>query len=102
MDRIPQDEFPPTFTDAFEVARQLEIRHIWIDALCTIQNDDPNAPNHDWTKEAGHMSSVYGGAYLNLAATTATSRYQGFLRRPENPVGFVAEIRTDRRLPYSA
>lgn len=93
MDRIPRDELPPTFTDAFEVARQLEIHYIWIDALCIVQNDDPNAPNNDWAKEAGHMSSVYGGAHLNLAATTATSPHQGFLQRPEKPVlGFVAEI----------
>lgn len=84
MDHIPQNDLPRTFTDAFEVARQLEIQYIWIDALCIIQDDNVDAANNDWAKEAGHMSSVYGGAYVNLAATTATDVRQGFLQNPED------------------
>lgn len=93
--RIPQNGLPRTFTDAFEVARQLGIRYIWIDALCIIQDDDPNATNNDWAKEAGYMSSVYGGACVSIAATTATSPHQGFLQAPENHEGFVAEVTQD-------
>lgn len=92
MDRIPQNNLPQTFNDAITVARKLKIEYVWIDALCIIQDDD--ASENDWAKEAGHMSSVYGGAFVNLAATTALSVHEGFLQRPRSHGGFVAEVTT--------
>jgi hypothetical protein len=36
---IPWDEFPKTFQDIVVVSRKLEVRYIWIDSLCIIQDD---------------------------------------------------------------
>lgn len=36
---IPWDSMPQTFRDAAEISRKLEIRYLWIDALCIIQDD---------------------------------------------------------------
>jgi hypothetical protein len=36
---IPWDEFPKTFQDIVIVSRKLEVRYVWIDSLCIIQDD---------------------------------------------------------------
>ena len=40
------------------------IRFIWIDSLCIIQDSQ-----EDWLQETPRMTSVYGGALFNIAAT---------------------------------
>lgn len=39
MGGMPITELPQTFHDAIEVCRALNIRYLWIDSLCIIQND---------------------------------------------------------------
>lgn len=76
LEDIPWDALPPTFKDAIQAVRQLGLQYIWIDALCIVQEPQ------DWAIEAGHMHSVYSGAFISLAASDAHSVYQGFLQRP--------------------
>ena len=73
---IPLHLLPQNFQDAVTTVRELGLRYLWIDALCIIQ-DDPL----DWAREAAKMGDVYGSAYLTIAATSATSSTDGFLRR---------------------
>ncbi|KAL6803399.1 heterokaryon incompatibility protein domain-containing protein [Trichoderma sp. SZMC 28013] len=63
---IPWSSFTKTFQDAITVARRLQIRWLWIDALCIIQDDDL-----DWTKESANMASIYEDAYITISATGA-------------------------------
>lgn len=77
MKAISAPDLPKTFRDAIDIARQIGMSYIWIDALCIIQGDST-----DWQREAGQMRHVYGGSYLNIAATTATSAHQGCLQEP--------------------
>ncbi|ATZ55304.1 hypothetical protein BCIN_11g05720 [Botrytis cinerea B05.10] len=63
---IPHDILPPTFQDAILVARCLNIRYIWIDSLCIIQDS-----SEDWTKEAQTMGDVYANSLLTLCGTAA-------------------------------
>lgn len=92
LDHIPLGELPRTFSDAIDASRRLGIDYIWIDSLCIIQKEEDN---RDWAREAGHMSAVYGGSFINLAASTATSVQEGFLRRPKHySGGFVARVTT--------
>lgn len=65
-------ELPKTFQDAIEFARALQIRYLWIDALCIIQDSQA-----DWLREALLMSSVYSNSWLNLAATSSTNSHGG-------------------------
>lgn len=55
----------------------LNIRYIWIDSLCIIQDDIDNT---DWLQEAPKMHQVYGRSYLNIAATASGSSAEGLLR----------------------
>lgn len=77
LEEILWETLPPTFQDAIQAVRQLGLQYIWIDALCIIQEP------RDWAIEAGHMHSVYSGAFVSLAASDAHNVYQGFLRRPK-------------------
>ena len=55
---------PRTFQDFIEIARRLEIRYVWIDSLCIIQDS-----GDDWEKEAAQMASIYSNAHLTIAAS---------------------------------
>lgn len=73
---MPISSLPATYRQAVHITCGLDhdIKHIWIDSLCIIQ-DDPT----DWTSESRLMASVYGNAYLNLAASSAEDASAGFL-----------------------
>lgn len=76
----------PTFVQALDVARSLNMKWIWIDSLCILQDS-----LEDWAKEAGLMKDVYQNAVVNIAATNSVNSYGGVysLRIPaalENPV----------------
>jgi hypothetical protein len=64
---IPWASLPKTFQDAVEFVRKLDIRFLWIDSLCIVQDD-----NSDWQVESGRMASVYQNALLTLAATASS------------------------------
>ncbi|KAK0719291.1 hypothetical protein B0H67DRAFT_463917, partial [Lasiosphaeris hirsuta] len=38
---------------------ELNVSHIWVDALCIVQDDD-----QDKMKEIAHMGQIYTNAYL--------------------------------------
>ncbi|KAH7040130.1 heterokaryon incompatibility protein-domain-containing protein [Microdochium trichocladiopsis] len=61
-----------TFQDVIKVVQQLNIRYIWIDALCIIQEDAA-----DWDREAARMAPYYSNAYLTIAASWAQSATLG-------------------------
>ena len=65
-------ELPKTFADAVQITRKLGVEYIWIDSLCIIQDDED-----DWRRETALMEHVYGGSYLNIAASSATSVHGG-------------------------
>lgn len=64
--KIPMDNLPCTFKDALHVARRLEIRFIWIDSLCILQDSV-----EDWLQESSLMGKIYECSYCNIAAAAA-------------------------------
>ena len=54
---------PPAFQDAILIARRLEVRYLWIDSLCIIQDDEL-----DWQTESAKMSTIYQNALLTISA----------------------------------
>jgi Heterokaryon incompatibility protein (HET) len=71
---------PKTFQDAIITALRLEIRYLWIDSLCIIQDDKT-----DWDTEAARMGDIYQNSYLTIAATSSPSGAFPFLGpRPPN------------------
>ena len=68
---------PKSFSDAVEVTLALGQQHIWIDALCIIQDSE-----EDWNHEAPRMGSVYAKAAFNIAATGSKHSDEGLFMPP--------------------
>ncbi|VUC21240.1 unnamed protein product [Clonostachys rosea] len=73
---IPYSKLPKSFQDAVRITRALHVSYLWIDSLCIIQDD-----GKDWEREARRMEYVFSSAYCTIAATSASSSTQGFLRQ---------------------
>lgn len=79
---FPIATLPGTVRDAIKITARLsnprdglELRHIWIDTLCIIQ-DDPS----DKAVEIQRMQEVYGNAILTICATATSKATQPLLR----------------------
>ena len=75
MEGIKWDILPLTFQDAICLTRKLGIRHIWIDALCIIQDDKV-----DWEREASTMGAVYSQAICTIVAHASSSCHDGIIK----------------------
>ncbi|KAL3601519.1 hypothetical protein FPOAC2_05783 [Fusarium poae] len=80
LDEIPMEKVPLTVADSIRVCRALEIRYLWVDALCIIQGD-----RDDWSNESFQMSSIYENSYLTLCIVQGDSCSSGFLHKDYNP-----------------
>ncbi|KAH8722520.1 heterokaryon incompatibility protein-domain-containing protein [Phaeosphaeriaceae sp. PMI808] len=76
---IALEQLPKTFREAIVVTRRLQVRYIWIDSLCIVQDD-----LSDWLQEAALMHKVYSNSYCNLSASASLDSSQG-LFRTRNP-----------------
>lgn len=74
---IELSKLPKTYQDAIFIARQLDIRFLWIDALTICQDDGA-----DWERESAKMAAIYSNAYVSIASSSAASDATGFLDPP--------------------
>jgi hypothetical protein len=75
---IDLDSLPATLRDAIQVTMGLDMRFLWVDALCIIQDDE-----HDKALEIAAMPNIYSSAAVAIAASRAASVEDGFLaKRP--------------------
>ena len=82
QESIQLEHLPRTIADAVDVARDLEIPFLWVDALCIIQDS-----KKDWQQQADLMAEIYRGSYLNIAATHTRSCDDGlYVRRDPSRV----------------
>jgi hypothetical protein len=54
---------PPAFRDAIDIACRLDVRYLWIDSLCIIQDDQL-----DWQTKSARMSTIYQQTLLTISA----------------------------------
>ncbi|KAF2178730.1 HET-domain-containing protein [Zopfia rhizophila CBS 207.26] len=80
-------DLPKTMQDAIVITRNLNIRYLWIDSICIIQNDPA-----DWEVESARMAAIYRNAFVNLAATASSYGQKGML--------FPREARKTVRIDY--
>ena len=73
---INYDKLSSVFQDAIETTKRLGLRHLWIDALCIIQNDQV-----DWEVESAAMGSIFRNAHVTIAASSSSDGDQTFLDR---------------------
>jgi hypothetical protein len=71
---LPYSNLPKTILDAFEVVRNLDLRFVWVDSLCIIQDD-----KLDIERELRSMVRVYQNAKLTIVAASAFRCHDGFL-----------------------
>ncbi|KAM5360457.1 hypothetical protein ACJZ2D_013735 [Fusarium nematophilum] len=72
---IPLDGFPPTLADAVKISRAMGQNHLWIDALCIVQ-DNPD----DWLSQIPLMASIYSGAAFVISAQASATVADGCIR----------------------
>jgi hypothetical protein len=88
LEDIPYDSLPETIKDAIIVTRGLELRFLWIDALCIIQEGDET----DKIREIGCMGQLYKNATVTIFAASAKSVSEGFLHSRFKPASFSLPI----------
>ena len=80
--RVPPDAIPKTFQDALIITKELNIKYLWIDSLCIVQDN-----RDEWEQESKVMGSLYEKATLMIAASDAPDSSKGCFsivqRRPE-------------------
>ncbi|KAI1502243.1 heterokaryon incompatibility protein-domain-containing protein [Biscogniauxia marginata] len=75
---------------AVRVARRLEIRYLWMDSLCIIQDEEDKS---DWHAEAPLMHLVYRNSYCNIAAADSEDRNGGLFRDREKHLDLIVPSR---------
>lgn len=68
----PITRLPETYRHALAIVNSLGHKHLWIDSLCIIQDDEK-----DWKTESLLMGLTYSHAVCNIAATWATGGADG-------------------------
>lgn len=79
----------PVFRDAVDLTRNLGIQHLWINALCIIQDS-----KSDWAAKSVLVASVYAHATLNIAASSSPDSNAPSLR----PRSFIPGV----QLPFTS
>ncbi|KAF9883277.1 hypothetical protein FE257_003797 [Aspergillus nanangensis] len=72
---VALEQLTPVFRDAISLTRHLDIRYLWIDAICIIQNS-----KEDWAVESARMGSVYQNATMTIASSCSPNSNTHFLR----------------------
>lgn len=67
---------PQNFQDAILITRKLQLRYLWIDALCIVQDDAA-----DWAREAALMAEVYSYSTVTVTGLDSPCSTAGILRR---------------------
>lgn len=62
----------PTFKDVIEICCRLDIRFIWIDALCIVQDSA-----EEWNSESVIMGDIYQNAFFTISASHASDGLGG-------------------------
>jgi hypothetical protein len=71
---LPFESLPPLFRDAILLTRRFNYRYLWIDALCILQDSEP-----DWRAEAANMGYIYRNSALTIAAECSSDPTESIL-----------------------
>ena len=75
---------PKTIADALIITQRLGLSHLWVDALCIIQDS-----SNDKASNIRSMDQVYARSEVTIIAGTADAATDGFLRHSDAPDYFV-------------
>jgi len=91
LHNIPITGLTKTFQDAISIAHRLDIKYLWIDSLCIIQDGDNG---EDWSSESQNMAQYYQYSILTLTAVRSAGQAGVF------PVTNQLDTRSLIQLPY--
>lgn len=94
MHKIAYYSLPATFRDAIAVCRALDIRYLWIDTLCIIQDSI-----EDRRREVAMMADVYGNSMLTISAAWARQPEDGCFNHRHVPQRVHQETKKLIRIP---
>jgi len=92
---------PQTVRDAMEVVRRVELRYLWVDSLCIIQDDDEKGGSK--LDAISKMDLVYGAAFLMIMVASgkdAGAGIAGLYPGTRGDTQPIEEIGPDFRLAY--
>lgn len=72
--RIPNLRAVTHVQRCYYVTQRLGIQYLWIDSQCILQDH-----REDWEKESANMFSIYEGAFITIATTSAPNDKAGCL-----------------------
>ncbi|KAH7035531.1 heterokaryon incompatibility protein-domain-containing protein [Microdochium trichocladiopsis] len=76
---IALGSLPSLFQDVITVTCNLDIRYLWIDSLCIIQDS-----KRDWEVESSKMQHIFANSFVVLAPSNSPNPHVGIkLRRPD-------------------
>lgn len=70
--RIAYDSVPRTIQEAVQVCRALNMRYLWVDALCIMQDG-----GKDFAIEVSKMGAIYAGSRFTIAAAASDNSNSG-------------------------
>ncbi|OCL10927.1 HET-domain-containing protein [Glonium stellatum] len=95
LQRLDMNTLSRTIQDAILVTRRMNIKYLWVDAMCIIQDSE-----EDKIIELAAMCRIYQQAFITIVAANAENANQGFLscREPPAPATRVPFWTQDGRL----
>lgn len=69
---LPFEKLSKTYQDVIVFARAINVRYVWIDSMCIIQDCET-----DWQKEAARMADYYEGSHCTVAAVGSQGSSEG-------------------------
>lgn len=76
---IPLKVLPRTIRDALVVTRRINLKFLWVDAMCIVQDD-----KDDVAEQITQMHHIYRGAMVTISVTDAATSSEGFLQPRTN------------------
>jgi hypothetical protein len=64
---------PQTIKDAITACKKLQIRNLWVDRLCILQDEEPNTRD----LHLNAMGEIYGNSYSTLVAMAGNDAEYG-------------------------
>jgi hypothetical protein len=81
---LTMESFLPSFRDAITILRHLELRYIWIDCFCIVQESESGNHMTEKLVDIAQMREVYANSILNIGASYANNPRAGCFVSCEN------------------
>lgn len=70
LSHLPIDDLSTVFQHAIALTHMLDIKYLWIDSLCIVQDE-----KEDWVNESGRMGKTYGDSTLTIFASSTSGLF---------------------------